>query len=287
MFQTQLLKSEPPFQIITAAGQVGIQVATLIVSEEKATDDGKFVIETHSHPVVNYGLKEGLAEMKKYGASSPEEDDIISTRLQPEGAVWSSVDIKDVKIIGLAGSENYISTDRFLWLVKMSKFDVGSQSVNLWDDESVDNIFWFNYSLSKVGVKVKSYEEKNLSWEKYKYVIYLKLDWTPHYPPLVHVTFIKDEGFYCLLAKSNEEEVNIDSCLHLIKRAIYGLNGIILPYLNVIFKHIEVPAYKGNPLEDKVERLTHYLNEEFTKMYQYTIPDTDHLNIPSLNEIQD
>ena len=35
MIQTQLLKLDPPYQIISANGYVGIQVATLIVAEEK------------------------------------------------------------------------------------------------------------------------------------------------------------------------------------------------------------------------------------------------------------
>ena len=40
MIQTHLLKAEPPYQIISAAGQVGIQVATLIVTEDKSTEEG-------------------------------------------------------------------------------------------------------------------------------------------------------------------------------------------------------------------------------------------------------
>lgn len=268
MFQTQLLKSEPPYQIISAAGQVGIQVATLIVSEEKTTKDGKLKIEIHSHPVVNYGLKEGLAEMKKYGASSPDEEDIMFTRLQPEGAVWNGVDIKDVKIIGLAGLNNYISPERFLMLVKQSNKDVGSRYINLWDKSSVDNLFYLNYSLSKVGVRVGRYENWQLAREEDRNVYFLKLEWTNNCPPLVRVEILHDNGFYCLLANSNDEEAQIDNCLHLIKNAIDNLNSIILPYTKVLFKHVKIPAYEGNPLEEKVERLAHYLNEEYTRMYQ-------------------
>ena len=35
MIQTQLLKAAQPYQIISAGGQVGVQVATLIVTEDK------------------------------------------------------------------------------------------------------------------------------------------------------------------------------------------------------------------------------------------------------------
>ena len=54
MIQTQLLRLDPPYQIISAGGQVGIQLATLIVTEEKTADEGQYVIDTHSHPVVSY-----------------------------------------------------------------------------------------------------------------------------------------------------------------------------------------------------------------------------------------
>lgn len=39
MIQTQLLRLEPPYQIIAAGGNVGIQVATLIVTEDKTTPE--------------------------------------------------------------------------------------------------------------------------------------------------------------------------------------------------------------------------------------------------------
>ena len=57
MIQTQLLKCDKPYQIISAAGKVGIQVATLIVTEDKVDVDGNYLIDTHSHPVVNYADK--------------------------------------------------------------------------------------------------------------------------------------------------------------------------------------------------------------------------------------
>lgn len=67
MIQTQLLRLDPPYQIISAKGYVGIQVATLIMSEEKDLSHGSFghvssYIEHHCYPVVNYGLKQGLDE---------------------------------------------------------------------------------------------------------------------------------------------------------------------------------------------------------------------------------
>ena len=71
MIQTQLLRLDPPYQIISAGGRVGIQVATLIVTEDKTTEDGGYAVDTHSHPVVNYGLKQGLDEALKYSSLPP------------------------------------------------------------------------------------------------------------------------------------------------------------------------------------------------------------------------
>ena len=42
MIQTQLLKADKPYQIICAAGMVGVQVATLIVTEDKMAADGSY-----------------------------------------------------------------------------------------------------------------------------------------------------------------------------------------------------------------------------------------------------
>ena len=106
MIQTQLLRLDPPYQIISAGGQVGIQLATLIVTEEKTTETGEYVIDTHSHPVVSYGLKEGLLEAFKYGSNFPEEADYRNNRLQPEGAVWNKVEVSDIHVLGLAGADN-------------------------------------------------------------------------------------------------------------------------------------------------------------------------------------
>ena len=73
-------------------------MATLIVTEDKVDEDGKYLIDTHSHPVVNYGNKEGLAEELKYRDSNPDNEYKYSQRLQPEGAVWNRVEVRDVQV---------------------------------------------------------------------------------------------------------------------------------------------------------------------------------------------
>ena len=71
MIQTQLLRLDPPYQIISAGGRVGIQIATLIVANEVDMSHNRFghisnYVEYHSFPVVSYGLKQGLEEEMKY-----------------------------------------------------------------------------------------------------------------------------------------------------------------------------------------------------------------------------
>ena len=53
MIQTQLLKLDPPYQIVACKGEIGIQIATLIVTEETRGENGEYGITTHSHPVVS------------------------------------------------------------------------------------------------------------------------------------------------------------------------------------------------------------------------------------------
>lgn len=117
MIQTQLLKADKPYQIISAAGQVGVQVATLIVTEDKMTAEG-YQIDTHSHPVVNYAVKDNLTEDLKYWNGDPEDEWKYTQRLQPEGAVWNKVEVRDVRVLGLVGAKNaFIELEKFITLV--------------------------------------------------------------------------------------------------------------------------------------------------------------------------
>ena len=96
MIQSHLLPSQPPYQIISARGMLGIQVATLVVVrhiwDEK---EGVYHMETHSHPVVNYGRKELAKEKPNLFVTDPysQPEEWV---MQPEGAVWENVEINDV-----------------------------------------------------------------------------------------------------------------------------------------------------------------------------------------------
>ena len=151
MIQTQLLKLDPPYQIISAGGRVGIQVATLIVTEDKTTGADGYAIETHSHPVVNYGLKQGLDEVLKYNASAdPDEWQKITSRFQPEGAVWNKVEVGDVHIIGLAGRDDKIGLRKFVSLVPTEIID----GAPTWNFRSITSMRFFENELQKVGLSL-------------------------------------------------------------------------------------------------------------------------------------
>lgn len=158
MIQTQLLRLEPPYQIISAGGRVGIQVATLIVTEDK-TRGGRYAIDTHSHPVVSYGLKQGLEDMLKYNTyADPYEYSKITSRFQPEGAVWNRVEVGDVYILGLAGREDKIGLRKFVSLVPIERID----GAPTWNLRSIASMRSFGYELQKVGLSLRSNDDTEL-----------------------------------------------------------------------------------------------------------------------------
>ena len=114
MIQTQLLKLEPPYQIISCRGEVGIQIATLIVTEETRGEDGKYGITTHSHPVVTYMDK---AVVSKRLAEPEENRTIFGDYIQPvvensEGVIWDKVECSETTLIGMTGMPNRTMTLR-------------------------------------------------------------------------------------------------------------------------------------------------------------------------------
>ena len=99
MIQTQLLRLDPPYQIIACRGEVGMQIATLIVTEETRKEDNKYGITTHSHPVVAYLDK---LQVKKMLETPPDDDDYEedpSLNLCGEGVVWDKVEVSETSMV--------------------------------------------------------------------------------------------------------------------------------------------------------------------------------------------
>ena len=72
--ETQILKLEAPFDYIYCNGEVGNHIATYIVGESRIGEDGKYTLETHSHPIVQY-------------------------KDSPKGVVWNRAELTDCEVI--------------------------------------------------------------------------------------------------------------------------------------------------------------------------------------------
>lgn len=187
MIQTQLLKCDKPYQIISAAGKVGIQVATLIVTEDKVDVDGNYLIDTHSHPVVNYADKEGLAEELKYRDGNPVNEYKYTRRMQPEGAVWNKVEVRDVNVLGLAGTKNIpVDLEKFIDLVP----SLGSDPTeHLWDKDIVNKIYSLHYELERTGLTFCLSNVDILDDESFNKAIYLQPDLDDDFKFVVKVKY--------------------------------------------------------------------------------------------------
>ena len=199
MIQTQLLKCEKPYQIISAAGMVGIQVATLIVTEDKVDEDGNYLIDTHSHPVVNYGNKEGLMEELKYRDGSLDNEYKYYQRLQPEGAVWNRVEVRDVRVLGLVGAKNIpVDLEKFIDLVP----SLGSDPTeHLWNKKTGSKIYSLLYDLERAGLTFNLSNVGIWSDEYFNKEIHLQPELDDDFNPVVKVWYrsgisYEDTGYH-------------------------------------------------------------------------------------------
>ena len=255
MIQTQLLRLDPPYQIISARGYVGIQVATLIVTEERESPHRRLssfsssYYVCHSYPVVNYGLKEGLDELMKYNNSPIDdyEQYQIRRRMQPEGAVWDGVDVKDVRVLGLAGAKNEsIELVYFVYLIPTVRgYD---PYLHIWDKNSTSRLFNLYTGLGNVGLRTHTLmantyrmPDGEIVDERNEYRIRLTLENNVVKDGYCIKVLVKEDislisgednsiYFRCIVDPSNESGVNES-----VATIVEGLHGIspFLPTLNI------------------------------------------------------
>ena len=258
MIQTHLLKAEPPYQIISAAGQVGIQVATLIVTEDKSTEEG-YQIDTHSHPVVNYGLKTLVKkqedEGKFYSTVSP---------LCPEGAVWNQVEISDVQVVGLAGITREISMDEFCMLVPPAQFYVGEQTGLIWDKHSVHIIQSLRWGLRRVGVTPKKYNTKDFSKDQEnRIIVELSARRSATMPPMVKVR-IPPHGkryvgtSFMIQLFDDDHAEDVGQCAGIIKEAILSLFTYFVDDPSVVVRQ----ESKNVEYREQLQQISEMVNKE-------------------------
>ena len=270
MIQTQLLKADKPYQIITAAGMVGIQVATLIVTEEKTDRFGSYFIDTHSHPVVNYGNKEGLVEEMKYHKYCPPDEEYqYYQRLQPEGAVWNKVEIRDVRVLGLVGADNIpVDLDWFISFVpNISSKDpsVAPGNPPLWGIKTSSRIANLLFGMRRIGIPCATWTQNVSSLDRDGYVrIYLKFDPIAKVEKLVKVQ-IREDSEYDPLCGAIEFRVRLDEnnpmeCQNTIIRCMRELdNQFIKAGHRIKFFYQQTSASKDK-WEDLLERCTEHIN---------------------------
>lgn len=271
MIQTQLLKADKPYQIISAAGMVGIQVATLIVTEEKIAEDGSYLIDTHSHPVVNYGNKEGLTEELKYHKNFPPGEEYkVYERLQPEGAVWNKVEIRDIRVLGLVGADNFpVDLEWFVSLVPSAPSEdpsVGPGTSPLWTLHTSNKIANLLFGMRRIGIPCATWtQDVSDHTDRDGHVrIYLKLDPQSQKEKLVTVQ-IREESEYNPLEGSIAFRVRLDEndpmeCQYTIIRCMRELDDWFIKEGNNIKFFYQQSSATKDKWEDLLERCTEHIN---------------------------
>ncbi len=266
MIQTQLLRLDPPYQIISAGGLIGIQVATLIVTEEKQDGSGEYTIVTHSHPVVNYGAKQEVA--KRLGNDDemmPDDRHDFYECMQPEGAVWNKVEIKDVWVLGLAGYKNrLIFMEEFITLVPWIS-DANSHH-HIWNELSVTKMYDLLNRFRRVGLDFYRIRWIDFVLDEGEKQMFIELDTNNASTPLVHVVLVQHPSMASIF-------VNVDYWFYLFERGAISIDSCVANIVNatsLLFKEfIEGPVDKeftylgaesSCELNDLMEKLVQRVN---------------------------
>lgn len=277
MMQTQLLRLDPPYQIISARGHVGIQVATLIVVKEM--DDSSFgrrafrgSISYHSYPVVSYGLKQGLDEQMKYH-NNPldyEADWAIRRRLQPEGAVWQGIDVKDVKVLGLAGANNDpVGLEQFIYLIPTVWRTDPSQ--HIWDKNSTSCLYDLYTGLGNVGLRTSKLT-LDYSPDIDVFPIKLVLEHTPAQDGYYIKVVIREDTnalpwemdknvfFRCVIEPSKPN--SISECATTILEGVQGIKHF-LPTWKLTFSWRQTLSEEDKDFSESMEQLITLLKDNY------------------------
>lgn len=94
---TSFVPLEHPYQIVEYHGVLGIQIGTLIVTVDKSGSDGKYAIETHSHPVVSYVNNKIHTDLKIHRS--------LSLPRPFEGVVWDKVELHQLRTLVREGEQ--------------------------------------------------------------------------------------------------------------------------------------------------------------------------------------
>jgi len=135
--ETQILKLEAPFDYIYCNGEVGKHIATYIVGESRIDEKGKYVLETHSHPIVQY-------------------------HNSPKGVVWNRAELTDCEVLCSEGDMR-IDIQKFFLLCMQRAGQKAKEAGENYEfaawDNSADEAEPMKEKLRQYGIGFKSKEK--------------------------------------------------------------------------------------------------------------------------------
>lgn len=141
---------EKPYQVIEYAGYVGMQIGTLIVTEENPGNGGRYGILSHCHPVVSYTRK-----MNSYGTYPVHQ---FFAGGFAECAVWDNVELSEVIPVCIVPDTNKvveISYDSFLSLMTQRDYNRIRTLRSVFADYSLEFSYSVKFALAKLGISVR------------------------------------------------------------------------------------------------------------------------------------
>lgn len=262
MIQSHLLPSQPPYQIISAGGEIGIQIATLVVVEDKTDAKGNYAIETHSHPVVNYGFKDNLSAIAEKDKAKAEF--LMIWQLLPEGAVWDKVEIADVRVLGLAGITEDISLEGLMNIVPKRGGDILPDT---WSSKSLGAMHDIIEKLRHVGIKPRRAEET----DETEVTISVMANTEDYDVPVVNVSLGEMDMFTYPLYR-DEKQSSINECVLSLASVVNWLSlYFFLPTTNFRlehYPHIMVDEEKSQ-VDMDMEKLVEKVNKILMDLNKY------------------
>ena len=161
---------EKPYQVIEYAGYVGMQIGTLIVTEENPGNEGRYGILSHCHPVVSYTRK-----MRIDGTN-------LLLSMLPGGfaecAVWDNVELSETYPVCIVPDSNENTEIRYsIFISLMNERDL-SRILNprsIFAHHYHELTYSITFALAKLGISVeKVHDIKSLDLRITKKVL-----WTP------------------------------------------------------------------------------------------------------------
>ena len=156
MIQTHLLKLQPPYQIIACKGEIGVQIATLIVTEETRGENGEYGITTHSHPVVSYIDKQTISQRIDDEKDDYEIDALVVQN--GEGVVWDKVECNQTTLVGMTDQkERKLACEDFCSLVApmLEEIAFGGE----WKGHRISD---FQSKVEDMGFSIMNVEERDI-----------------------------------------------------------------------------------------------------------------------------